>query len=219
MPTATKTRKTAVNPAIRAIIELSPLNIDRQAIAVLLGDAAAKTHGELAAVFGVKPATITQTWSPDGMPGRHGNYPLADVLVWYLERDRRSGSRLSIGEVAEQKKRVELQIAEATLQRLEREEAEATGKLIAIDDVVRLVCTTLAVLSERLNNLPHHIAPLLAADKATHLLPPIESAIQRELKLVSDTLARGVLVNATDAAETLLAYIRNAENEQSHIDE
>jgi hypothetical protein len=50
-----------------------------------VGNEVVGTLPEVGRAFGVAANTVKQSWKPSGMPGTHGDYRLADILIWRLQ--------------------------------------------------------------------------------------------------------------------------------------
>lgn len=181
------------------LVKLKPAIIDEPSIRAVLGDRCCRTLPEVAREFGVAHNTVRQSWRPEGMPGEPGRWRLADIVLWRLryerslDEKRQSFTKIEGSDVERRKAEAELRKVELDVERKEREELDAAGKLIDRKAAATGFKTAAAVLAERLMKLPSKWEPGLPVEIALEQTEMARRDIRRELVGFSETLARDVL--------------------------
>jgi phage terminase Nu1 subunit (DNA packaging protein) len=172
---------------------------DRAAIpglaALVAGDRHAKSLAELAKWFGVSVVTVKTGWRKSGdMPGREGQWPLREILLWKIDRelsslnlgeqepDARSASRdvLNRKRVADASKAE----ADAAIKNLKCE--QLSGNLLYRDDVEREVTEHIAVVRHTLSRLPATLKPRFPKGLADELESQLRVEIEAAMRYLAD---------------------------------
>lgn len=210
--TSTKTRsrtKPASARPCKALLSLRPSKIDVDSIRTLVGRGSVATHAAIAREFGLSANTVKQSWAPEGMPGEHGKYPLAEIVAWRLrylaELDERkcSVADLTTAQLDREQREEELRKIKLQNDRLEREEQEATGKVIDRASVIEAWQTDNAVLVERIKKLPRmKWATMLTRDQAEQFIPVFEGDLDREFIAHSEGRVSEVIATEENELDT-----------------
>lgn len=168
-------------------------------VKAVLGPGVATNYGELAEALGVKESTIRSRWATAGMPHKgKGRYPIAEIAFWRLKEDeaneeRRDTKTEAAREHARRREEAEARKAEIQADRLEFEHERALGRWIRLADVQRAIATILAVLSQRLSDMPHKLAPHLPEETAKTVVPFLQREVGRNLTWCDEELRRKVV--------------------------
>jgi phage terminase Nu1 subunit (DNA packaging protein) len=168
-----------------------------RALATLLaGDRTVKSLKEVAQWFGVSVATIKSGWRKAGdMPGREGNWPLREIVLWKLERegattrvDQEETELRSAGKDALSQKRVadaRKAMAEASLKELKVR--QLAGELVYRADIENEIAERIAVARHTLMRVPATLTPRFPKKLAQQLA----EQVRIEIEHVLITLAEG----------------------------
>ncbi len=167
---------------------------DREALAELVaavvGNAKAKSLGQLASWFGVSVNTIKTGWRRSGdMPGREGAWPLAEILLWKLRRDvapaetEEAQTRRSS---LDRKREADARKAEADASAKELKNSVAAGQLLHRADVEREMSEHIAVVRHTLTRIPAQLLPQLPKKLAHSTSEIVRQEIERALNLLAD---------------------------------
>ena len=158
---------------------LKPGAIDATLIRGLVGDRAAKSLPEVARAFGFAHSTVKNHWRPAGMPGRPGCYPLADVLVWWLERDRARRGGGASDPVALRKARALADDAVARAKLRTMKVAKLRENLVYRDQVEREKREAYGLIHEALSAIPEQLVPVLTSTLPADRGKAIETEVGR----------------------------------------
>jgi hypothetical protein len=181
------------------ILAHRPSFIPEDAIRLVIGKRTARTLTEVAAEFGVESTTLRANWRQQGMPGKAGAWPLAEILIWRLKHEaavaeRQPGSSAKSQTV--ELRDIEIEEKRLNLQRKQRRAALEDGDMVERHRVERELSALIAVLRERLLRIPALIEPMLPADVAVDTRVEMEKQIRRQLVAMSEKSARDVLNSA-----------------------
>lgn len=155
----------------------------------------ATTLGEVAEVFGLAVQTVKQ-WRMESppMPGEPGAYPIPEIVQWRL-------AKLSGTDLAERKKRQEIELAEIQIESKRLELEREKGNILERGDVELWVAQALIELREGVMQLPEM---LVAASP-----PEIKSFVRTE----TDRHCRDLLAMVRHRMEKM-PEIEGSDNEQ-----
>lgn len=146
-----------------------------------------KTQAELAALWGVTHGTIKE-WARNGMPGKSGAYDFAAIARWRLARSERPAST----DVAEQKKRMEVEKLTEEIIRLKRQESEAVGELLDRRTVEVQITLLLRSVQQSLLRLPSQLRPYLPEEAAGPALAELDRLLRLALEETERKMVRSV---------------------------
>lgn len=174
-------------------------NLDEQKLRACLGRRVARSHAELARIFGVSANTIRQSWVPAGMPGKSPNFDAIAIAVWregYEADLRHRQPGLSARSQAAELRELEIEDKRLDLQRKQRRAAIEEGDMVERHKVERELAALVAVTRERFLRVAAMIEPMLPADIAVEIRIEIEKQIRRQLVALSEMAARDLLNEA-----------------------
>lgn len=176
-----------------------PGEIDEKKLRASVGKWVAKSHAELASIFGVAGNTIKQSWVPAGMPGKSPNYDVISIFLWRIqyeseltEKQTGTTARSQSAELRE----IEIEDKRLDLERKRRRAAIEEGDMVERHKVEREVAALLSVTRERFLRVAAMIEPMLPADVAVEVRVEIEKQIRRQCVSMSEMAARDVLNEA-----------------------
>lgn len=208
---ATKSRPEKQTTGVcAALLRLRPANLDESLIRRLAGNRVVKNLSEVAAEFGIEATTLRSGWRVQGMPGKAGAWPLADILLWRLRHEaevaartrRDHAARGSSGDSDRELERRQLEAetrkVELQAERLEREAQQAIGNLIDRQSAATSLRSMLAVTSNNLLTIPRAIAPSIPLEHAERITAEIERQIRRTLTNLSEKSGRVILTESRE---------------------
>jgi len=162
-----------------------------EAIQALVGDVKFKSLKEVADAFGKSIDTIKGNWRSNGMPGVNGNYPLALILAWKLQRDAltagASPDGAPVSASLDRKRSAEARMAEAEAAKRERMNVEAAGTLLYRDDVERQIGSAIILARESLRRIPRAMMPHFPQKLAVELTEDLRKRIDAVLSTLAET--------------------------------
>lgn len=116
---------------------------------------------EMAGLLGITPRRLQQLAQIEGFPKtERGQYIPPDVIGWYVAYKEAAAKREAQPADLDEA-RLRKMAAEAAL--AEYELAEMEGKMVAVEDIDRILAPPLTALRAKLLNLPGKLAPQLLA--------------------------------------------------------
>lgn len=181
------------------ILESLQGEIDEQQLRDCLGRQVARSHAELARIFGVSANTIRQSWVPAGMPGKSPNFDVIAIMVWRAKYEadlRRRQPGTTARSQATELRELEIESKRLTLQRQQRIAAMEDGDMIERHRAEREIAALVSVTRERLLRVASLIEPMLPAAIAVEIRVEIEKQVRRQLLAMSEMAARDILNEA-----------------------
>jgi phage terminase Nu1 subunit (DNA packaging protein) len=188
-------KKTSIETATavcQVLLATEPMLVNESVIRAAIGDAVVATLPAVADVFGVSPNTVKQSWRQGGMPGAAKSYPIADIAIWYLQRQVANAEQrvTSTSDFNKQLADIELRKAEADTRLRELKLSETEDQLVARATVQSEVAMLLGVLREQLLGVPRQMTPMFPVAQAEDLTTEVERMITRSLIAITEKLSQ-----------------------------
>jgi hypothetical protein len=155
---------------------------------LLAGAGEAKSVSQLAAWFGVSPTTVKTGWRRSrDMPGKEGKWPLAEILLWKLDRETQTAatemSQRRDASVAplEAKRIADARKAEVETALKEMKLRQLAGDLLDRGDVEREISERIAIARHCLGRVPATLLPRLPKALAPEIIELVRNEIESAL--------------------------------------
>jgi hypothetical protein len=185
------------------ILRLRPSNIDEAAIRRVLGKRCVRTLQELAKEFGVSATTLRANWRQQGMPGRGGAWPLADILIWRLRHEAAIAPRLQADQHSERLRQIEVEKAEADLRKRLRDEDRDEGRTINRDTALAATGAIIGLEHEMLAQIGPRLEPRLPLHLAKQFTVELNREINRVLHWLAEQSAHAISADVHEFTEVL----------------
>lgn len=176
----------------RTILKLAPQKPDIEALRELFCDFAWPTLSAVAKSFGVSANTVNQSWRNNGLPGKPGEWPAVEIVVWLIERNRREAARDDAAPDPHRQRVREIELArsELELRRLVREEDASEGVTINRVEAVAALGSLLSRGGEWLGEIAGEVEPMLPSTCAKEISSHIQRSIADVLQRLSEMSSR-----------------------------
>lgn len=174
--------------AIKAFPRCSQAKINQAAIRNWLRDWYVDSLAAVARVFGYSYTTVKSTWRPSGMPGDAdaNKWPLADIFIWLLEREAKSGPVITGEEFTRQLNELELRKADAVTRIQERKADVAEGEYVQLASVQRVLRGMLNVVRDGFLTIPRKWTPRFPAKYSREWTTELENDIRGVLTIIAE---------------------------------
>jgi len=177
--------------AVRLLWLATQGKLDEATIRKVIGRAEAKSLTEVAKVFGVSVATVRHTWRPNGMPsigtrGRGSKAPLADILIWLIQRNAANMEARGADEHTKRKREAETRAAEAEARIKETKANVVEGDFVRLVSVQFVLRGLLNVFRDAMLNIPRKWTPRFPAKYASEWTAELETDIRNCLTIVAE---------------------------------